>query len=351
MPATTIGATGAKATTAGALVGLLLLAGCTNVNGSLSTIPSTPSPAAATSLPAAGTTASPEAAIPHIAAASGNPGSIPSSSTTVLLEGETNGITVCDGSVWVAVGAPRDAEVRIDPDSGGVVGEIEGGSNLACLDDEPWVAVGGAEIRHLDPDTMETIASVPVSTYYVGTGAGSVWAPSGGDVVRIDPETAKVVATIPIHSYFDVTEVEGNEQAVWATVKQADMVYRIDPTTNAVVADVAAGAFAHGILVQSGAVWISNGHEESLTRIDPATNGSLFVDGTGSGVGLAEGNGSVWASSRDGDIFRVDPTTSQAVPLVHVDGWPYGIAATSSALWFSDGIVSAYGVPFSELDE
>lgn len=341
----------AKARISGAVVGLLLVAGCTSVNGSLSTKPTTAPPAAATSSPDAEATASPEAAVTHIAAASGNPVAIPSSSRTVLLEGETNGITVCHGSVWVAVGAPRDAEVRIDPDSGDVVGEIERGSNLACLDDEPWVAVGGAEIRHLDPDTMGTSASVPVSTYYVGVGAGSVWAPSGGDVVRIDPKTAEIVATIPIHSYFDVTEVEGNDQAVWATVKQADTVYRIDPATNAVVAKIDGGAFAHGILVQPGAVWISNGHEETLTRVDPATNRSLFIDGTGSGVGLAEGNGYVWASSRDGDIFRVDPTTSHAVPLLHVDGWPYGIAATSTALWFSDGIMSAYGVPFSELDE
>ena len=306
----------------------------------------------ATSSPEAPATASAEPEPTHIAAATGATVAIPSSSLTVDLEGETNGVTVCAGSVWVAVGAPRNEIVRIDPETGDVVGAIKDGSNLTCLDGEPWAAVGGTEIRHVDPETMKTVASVPVNTYYVGVGAGSVWAPSGHDVVRIDPETAEVVATIPVHEWLDVTEVEGNDDAVWATVKLANMVYHIDPATNTVVAEIPAGDFAHGILVQPEAVWISNAHEETVTRIDPSTNETLFVDGPGSGVGLGEGSGSVWSSSRDGgDLFRIDPTTSQAVPLVHVGGWPYGIAATDTTLWVSDGLVSVYGIPFSELDD
>ena len=129
------------------------------------------------------------------------------------------------------------------------------------------------------------------------------------------------------------------------------MVYRIDPSTNTVVTEIPAGAFAHGILVQPEAVWISNAHEDTVTRIDPSTNEALFVDGPGSGVGLAEGNQFVWSSSRGGDLFRIDPATSQAVSLVHVGGWPYGIAATDTMLWVSDGLDSVHGILLSELDE
>ena len=67
------------------------------------------------------------------------------------------------------------------------------------------------------------------------------------------------------------------------------MVYRIDPATNTVVAEIPAGDFAHGILVQPEAVWISNAHEETVTRIDPSTNETLFVDGPGPGSGWARG--------------------------------------------------------------
>ena len=352
MPAMRIASTGAQARTMPAVVALLLLAGCSSVGSSSPAIPAASSPPEETPFPERDVaTPSPAPEAMHVPPATGVPVELPSNSMRVNLDGETNGVTVCAGSVWVAGGLGIDAIVRIDPASGDVVGSIDDGFNLACLDGEPWAAVGGAEIRHVNPKTMKTMASVPVSTYYVGVGAGSVWAPSGPDVVRIDPETAEVVATIPIHKYLDVTEVEGNGDAVWATVKEADMVYRIDPTTNTVVAEIPAGAFAHGILVQPEAVWISNAHEDTVTRIDPSTNEALFVDGPGSGVGLGEGSKSVWSSSRDGDLFRIDPTTSQAVSLVHVGGWPYGIAATDTTLWVSDGLDSVYGIPFSELDE
>jgi glutamine cyclotransferase len=351
MPAMRIAVAGTQAKAALAVVALLLLAGCGSIGGSPSAILSTAPPAVPIPSLEAEATESPSPEATHIAVASGEQTELPSTTMTVNLDGETNGVTVCAGSVWVAGGHGIDAIVRVDPASGDVGGAIEDGFNLACLDGEPWAAVGGVEIRHVHADTLETVASVPVRTYYVGIGAGSIWAPSGPDVVRIDPKTAEVVATIPIHKYLDVTEVEGNDDAVWATVKSADMVYRIDPSTNTVVTEIPAGAFAHGILVQPEAVWISNAHEDTVTRIDPSTNEALFVDGPGSGVGLAEGNQFVWSSSRDGDLFRIDPATSQAVSLVHVGGWPYGIAATDTMLWVSDGLGSVHGILLSELDE
>lgn len=316
--------------TAAAFV-LVAASGCGSVGTSIETDP-----------------AAPEAT--RVPVGDGGPGSIPSDSVKVSLEGETNGVAVCAGWVWVAVGAPRDAIAQVDPTSGEVVGEIMRGTNLACFDGEPWAAVGGTEIRHVSAETRETLASVPVRSFYVGTGAGSIWGASGRDVVRIDPDTGEVVATIPLDPSFDVTEVEGTDDAVWATVKEAATVYRIDPATNTVVARIGAGRFAHGILIQPDAVWISNAHEDTVTRIDPTTNAATFlVEGPGAGVGLGEGNGFVWASSRDGLLFRIDPTTNQAHRAVRIGGWPYGIASTDGVLWVSDGISSVYGIPFSEL--
>jgi DNA-binding beta-propeller fold protein YncE len=285
----------------------------------------------------------------HVPLGPGTPGPIPSDSLKVSLGGETNGVVACAGWVWVAHGA-AEGIAQIDPGTGTVIGEIEGGTNLACSDGEPWAAVGGAEIRHVDAETRETLGSVAVANaYYVWVGAGSIWAGSGHDVVRIDPATAEIVATISV-ALDDVTEVEGSDDAIWVTVKVVNRVYRIDPKTNTVVAKIPAGAFAHGILVGANAVWISNAHEETVTRIDPETNTAVFVDGPGSGVGLAEAGGYVWASSRaQGDLFRIDPATSQATPVVRIGGWPYGIAATEDMLWVSDGIVSVYRMPITEL--
>ena len=334
--------------TAGALV---LATGCTGVGSSAS--PSLPASVEATPSTTPSVMYVPAASATHIPAAAGDPGPIPTDSITVDLGGETNGVTVCAGWVWVQVYSETDAIVQIDPDTGAVVDQVDGGTNLACFDGEPWAAVGGNEIRHLDPETRATLASIAVvNAYYVGSGAGSVWTASGRDVVRIDPETAEVVATIPVDPTFDVTEVEGSDDAIWASVKYGDAVYRIDPLTNTVVVRVQAGAYAHGILVQPDAVWISNAHEDTVTRIDPETNSPFFLNGPGAGVGLAEGGGFVWASSReDGILFRIDPATSQATPVVRIGGWPYGISATETTLWVSDGLTSVYGIPFTELGE
>ena len=276
------------------------------------------------------------------------PASLPARTIGVNLGGETNGVTVCAGSVWVAyydLGA--DHVAQIDPVTGTILGLVEGGINTACFDDEPWVAATTA-VQHIDPTTRAVLASVPLDkAYYVGIGAGSVWSASRQDVVRINPATASIVATIPIGAGFDVTEVDGNDEAVWATVKLADTVFRVDPATNTVVAKVPAGGNAHGILVQPDAVWISNADEDSVTRVDPATNTTTSIEGTGSGVGLAEGAGFVWASRREGDVNRIDPATNAATLVGHLDGWPYGIGFLDGVLWVTDGIGAVFGIPIA----
>ena len=273
------------------------------------------------------------------------PTSLPAGTIAVDLGGETNGVAVCGGSVWVAYYQGGDAIAQINPANGSVLGLVEGGLNLACFDGQPWAAVGTA-IQHIDPKTRAVLASVDVrNAYYVGVGAGSVWTPSGTNIIRIDPATAKIVATIKIPAYSDATEVDGNDTAIWATVKGDGKAVRMDPATNAVVAEIPAGDFAHGILVQGDAIWISNGHENSVTRIDPATNTTTTIMGPGQGVGLAEGAGFVWASSRDGDLYRIDPKTSAAKVVGHVDGWPYGIGFLDGVLWVTDGNVAVFGIP------
>ena len=273
------------------------------------------------------------------------PASLPPGTVGVNLGIETNGVAVCAGSVWVAYSIGDSFIAQVDPATGTVLGIVEGGLNTACFDGQPWVTVTTA-VQHLDPATRAVLASVPLeNAYYVGTGDGSVWSASGLDVVRIDPTAATIIATIGVGAGSDVTEVDGDDDAIWATVKRANKVFRIDPATNAVVADIAAGEFAHGILVQPDAIWISNAHEESVTRVDPVTNIPTSIKGPGSGVGLAEGAGFVWASTVEGDLYRIDPETNAAKVVGHVEGWPYGIGFLDGVLWVTDGRGAVYGIP------
>jgi glutamine cyclotransferase len=280
--------------------------------------------------------------------ASAAPGAIPADSIRVSLGGETNGVTVCAGSVWVAAHTQAgDGVAQIDPVAGKVLGVIEGATNSACFEDSLWVADGTA-IQHVDPATRAAIAKVPLEAFYVGAAAGSIWAPSHHDVARIDPKTAAIVATIHVSDDADVTEVEGDNHAIWATVKERNTIDRIDPATNKVVAAIEGGGFAHGILVQPDAIWISKAHQTTITRIDPATNATVTIKGVGAGVGLAEGGGYVWASTRT-ELFRINPATNQATMVVRIGGWPYGIGFLNDVLWVVDGTDSVYGIPIVEL--
>ena len=89
-------------------------------------------------------------------------------------------------------------------------------------------------------------------------------------------------------------------------------------------------------------------HEDTVTRIDPASNATITITGPGSGVGLAAGGGYVWASTRE-DLFRIDPATNQATKVVHIGGWPYGIGFLDDVLWVVDGTDAVYGIPIAEL--
>ena len=317
----------------GGALAALILAGCAGN-------PTTSGPTGGTAGSSSGATAS---------ATSSGPGAIPADSIKVDLGGETNGVAICGGSVWVQVNTGgSDSIAQVDPATGQELGRIDKGTNLACFEDEPWAAVGGEAIQHLDAKTRAVLASVDVEAFYVGTGAGSVWAPSRHDVVRIDPNTAEIVATIRVTQYGDVTEVEGDDRAMWATVKELDKIQRIDPATNEVVAEIAGGAYAHGILVQDDAVWISNAHAPTVTRIDPRDNSTTTIKGPGAGVGLAEGGGYVWASTRE-ELWRIDPATNEAVAVVLIGGWPYGMATLDGVLWVGDGTTYVYGIPIAEL--
>ena len=335
--------------TALAVVALICLAGCSGTGSLPSAAPGATSLAEATSSPEAPATASAEPEPTHIAAATGahrrhteqQPDSRPRGR-------DKRGHRLCR----VGLGGCRCS--RETKSSGSIPQRVTSLVRSRTVSTSPVLMVSHGrpsaehEIRHVDPETMKTVASVPVNTYYVGVGAGSVWAPSGPDVVRIDPETAEVVATIPVHEWLDVTEVDGNDDAVWATVKEANLVYRIDPATNTVVAEIPAGD------VSRTASWSSPKRSGSAMptkrrsrRIDPSTNETLFVDGPGSGVGLGEGSGSVWSSSRDGgDLFRIDPTTSQAVAArcTSVAG-PTASLPRIPRCRVSDGLVSVYGIP------
>ena len=80
------------------------------------------------------------------------------------------------------------------------------------------------------------------------------------------------------------------------------------------------GAIAAG----SGAVWVTSLLDDTVSRIDPASNRITATIHVGRGVaGIAAGEGGVWvASSFDDTVSRIDPLTNRVVARIPVGGTP-----------------------------
>jgi outer membrane protein assembly factor BamB len=107
-------------------------------------------------------------------------------------------------------------------------------------------------------------------------GEGAVWAQSeDGRLFKVDPTTDEVVAEKDLGDYSSDLEVYGG--SVWAVtqVSVGTRLYRIDPQTTRVVAsehgpDPSEGGYGglYGELVEGGGyVWFSSGHR--LSRVEP----------------------------------------------------------------------------------
>ena len=128
----------------------------------------------------------------------------------------------------------------------------------------------------------------------------------------MDPHTNLVVETIPVGPAprFLAT----GEGSVW-TLNQGDgSVSRIDPKTNKVVATIEVGVPGEGgdIAVGEGSVWVTS-FEFPLSRIDPAPNKVVQQFAGQGGDAVRVGQGSVWLTDLKGQqLWRIDPRRIEA---------------------------------------
>jgi streptogramin lyase len=90
----------------------------------------------------------------------------------------------------------------------------------------------------------------------------------------------------------------------------ANSVAVMKPESGRVVGDVPIGGRPVGIAIGEGAVWVANGDDQTVLRIDPETFEVVkTIGGLGSEVtDIAVGYGSVWvAGGNDGTLTRIDP--------------------------------------------
>lgn len=167
----------------------------------------------------------------------------------------------------------------------------------------------------------------------------AIWTMSGQDnfetATRIDPVSGKILSTIRLTPLRASTPrgIAIGSKAVW--VISADTVYRIDPATNEVtqLSTFAPGSSLSSIAVGAGAVWVTDPTSQAVYRIDPKTNETTSRIRVPHPAGVAIGSGSIWVSSTDGEIFRIDASRDEVVDRFAVPGASFGLSAGSDGVW------------------
>ena len=241
------------------------------------------------------------------------------------------------GGVWVQVDPPVDQMIKVDVATGEIAMVIDGAIGVTFTDDGVWVAMPAQqELHKLDPASGETLLTVPGGGAYLASGAGSVWAvrvrrADSASRPRIRREDCRDIDRGP-----ELTDIAVDDDGAWVTAKEDGKVFRIDPSTNQVVAEIETGAGAHGIVIDGSGVWVTNYRENSVSRIDPATNEVVAtIDDVGSGVGITAGDGAIWVSTQGHGVSRIDPETNTAALVVELSEWNYGVAFAAGELWIS----------------
>jgi virginiamycin B lyase len=264
-------------------------------------------------------------------------------------------ITVAPDGVWVS-NRTAGTVTRIDPKTNAVGTPVVIGqgpcrslvvafkSVWAPLCDGPALARVDASGGKAPPVVIKVgiTAAGPVVT-----ATGSIWmiTDPAGTLARLDPDTNAVVAEVTVPA--GAGALAAGNDALWVTSVTKDVVTRINGHTNVLVETITVGRGPSAIAAGEGSIWSLNGGDGTVSRIDPATNKvteTIKTGVTGTTGAVVVGEGSVWLSAPGAPLTRIDPLTNSV--RQHFTGTGGGalaiglkslwLAATPASIWRID---------------
>jgi virginiamycin B lyase len=209
---------------------------------------------------------------------------------------------------------------------------------------KPGVPGMYGRMSDLVPDAAYTIKGNPD---WLAVTEDSVWVTSKPTdmIFRMDPQSDQVIAAVPVKKPCAGFAVAGG--TLWSPSCEDHAIYRIDLMTNQVVAKVAVtpANTEGGIAFGAGSVWAPSDPKGMVSRIDPGTNHVIAEIQVPPGSYTAVfGYGRVWVSSTDKSVVSViQPATNEVVAEIPVGPNPRFLAAGEGYVWTlnqGDGTVS-----------
>lgn len=200
-----------------------------------------------------------------------------------------------------------------------------------------WVlSEGEGTLTRIDASTAGTeslrVGTAPRAMVF---GLMSIWvANTGSDsVTRVEPDPVGEIATIRVQN--QPTSVSFGFDRIWVANTVSGTLSVIDGSTNTVERTLDVGAEPMGLNVDLvGALWVRNTGETTVSRIDADTFAIQSIDVGGHAVALAKTAGSMWVTTDDGGLWRLDIATGEGdrIELGHT---PVAMAADTDAIWIS----------------
>ena len=256
------------------------------------------------------------------------------------------------GYLWVA-NREDDTVTQIAPGERRVVSTVAPGMTVAGLAAGArglWIGdLPRTRVMRLDPGfrPASVVRSVRLAPGPEGLGQfqqnpitlgyGSVWTGrTYGGVARVDARSNEVLARISVGN--DPTAIASGAGGIWIADADDNTVTRLDPASeDAAVGATSVGQGPTALAVGAGGVWVANTQDDTVSRIDPRTGTVTDTIPVGRRpTGVAVGEGAVWvANSLSGSLTRINPRTKRIEATVEVGESPQRIAVAYGHVWVS----------------
>jgi YVTN family beta-propeller protein len=258
-------------------------------------------------------------------------------------------VTAAHGNVWVANDAD-DTVTQVSARRREVLSTTSPGTTVAGLAAGAggvWIAdTRRARLLRLDPEfrsVASTVRLAPAAEVQgligpnpVAIGFGSIWAGrSVSTIARFEPSTGRTTNFAVGNSPVGIAAGAG---AVWVVDDADDTLTRIDPASeNAVLETTSLGGEPSAVAVGHGAVWVANAERNTVAKVDPESSSVTGTTTVGRRpTGVAVGEDAVWvANSLSGTVSRVDPRTGQVEATIEVGEAPTDVTVAGGLVWVS----------------
>jgi serine/threonine protein kinase len=222
---------------------------------------------------------------------------------------------------------------------------------LIAAEGAVWVAGGGftlTQVLKIDPGTGReedriVLRNSPTQTLTFAAGQSSLWVLTNAGIAatglpdvlyRIDPGNDRVLASIPIGA--TGVGVAADRDEVWVA-RSDGILDQIDTGTNAIAKTIDIKAPATSITLAGGAVWVSDVLAGVVYRVDPDTAKKRTIAASGSADGIAADATTVWVIDRtSGNVTPIDAASGNVGQSIRVGADPSDVAVGSGFVWVTD---------------